>query len=245
MADPETGQSPVQATSNTSEYTPLLPSDRQLISALHESQDFIACHIVKIHGEDSVVWKLRHSLQHWFSSKWGHYFVILLVSADICCIFADFLISLHMCEHAGEKGFNLKAWELADAVLDYASLVFSCLFMAELLGSVFAFGFRYFNSSFHIFDALVIIAAFIIDVLLRGPLEEAGSLVVVLRLWRVFKIIEEFSSGAEDQIAELQEKIDDLEREREDVMKENQQLKHRLRRGYEDADGEVLDGNAS
>ncbi|EXJ71450.1 uncharacterized protein A1O5_05258 [Cladophialophora psammophila CBS 110553] len=239
MADPEPGNSPIHATRNTNEYTPLLPSDRQFISALHQSQDFIACHIVKIHGEDSAVWKLRRSLQHWFSSKWGHYFVILLVAADICCIFADFLISLHICEHAGEKEFHLRAWEQANEVLGYASLVFSCLFVAELLGSVFAFGFRYFNTPFHIFDALVIIAAFIIDVLLRGPLEEAGSLVVVLRLWRVFKIIEEFSSGAEDQLAELQEKIDELERAREDVIKENEQLKHRLRSGYGNADGDV------
>ncbi|OAP61053.1 hypothetical protein AYL99_06057 [Fonsecaea erecta] len=243
MADPEPGYSSAQATGSTNESTPLLPSDRQFISALHQSQDFIACHIVKVHGEDSAVWKLRHSLQRWLSSKWGHYFVILLVSADICCIFADFLISLHICEHAGEKGFNLKAWERANEALDYASLAFSCLFMAELLGSVFAFGFRYFNNSFHIFDALVIITAFIIDVLLRGPLEEAGSLVVILRLWRVFKIIEEFSSGAEDQIAELQDKIDELERAREDVVKENQQLRHRLRSGHEDADGLTPDGD--
>jgi len=38
-------------------------------------------------------------------------------------------------------------------------------------------------------------------------------LIVVGRLWRVFKIIEEFSSGADDQIEELQERIESLEKE--------------------------------
>ena len=36
---------------------------------------------------------------------------------------------------------------------------------------------------------------------------------MVGRLWRVFKIIEEFSSGADDQIEELQERIELLEKE--------------------------------
>lgn len=30
-------------------------------------------------------------------------------------------------------------------------------------------------------------------------LEEAASIVVILRLWRVFKIVEEFSAGASDR----------------------------------------------
>jgi len=233
MDDAET-----QTQYESSEQTPLLRSDRQYIDSLRQSRDFIACHIVKIHGEDSWVWNLRQKLQRFLSSKWGHYSVIALVAADITCIFADFLISLHICEHSGEKGFNRRAWQTADDVLDYVSLAFSCLFMAELLGSVFAFGFNYFRSKFHIFDALVIIAAFVVDVLLRGPIEEAGSLVVVGRLWRVFKIIEEFSSGAEDEILEMQERIEELERQNQAVVKENQDLRFRTR----SADGDNSNG---
>lgn len=49
-------------------------------------------------------------------------------------------------------------------------------------------GDRYFKSKFHCFDAIVIVAGFIVDVCLKGTLEEIGSIVVVLRLWRVFKV---------------------------------------------------------
>jgi len=64
------------------------------------------------------------------------------------------------------------------------------------------------------------VGGFIIDVCLRGTLEEVGSLVVVLRLWRVFKIIEEFSAGAEEQMDALSERIGQLEMENSDLKKE-------------------------
>jgi hypothetical protein len=72
---------------------------------------------------------------------------------------------------------------------------------------------RYFNSWFHAFDATVIVAGFIVDVLLHGILEEVASLVIILRLWRFFKIIEEFSVGAEEQMDGLELRIEKLKRE--------------------------------
>jgi hypothetical protein len=87
---------------------------------------------------------------------------------------------------------------------------------------------RYFNSKFHVFDATVIIAGFVIDVLLHGTIQEASSLVVVGRLWRVFKIIEEFSTGAEEKIVGLQERIEQLEKEKEACTRENEGLKQRV-----------------
>ncbi|KIX07959.1 uncharacterized protein Z518_02613 [Rhinocladiella mackenziei CBS 650.93] len=236
--DPETQPSQ----SNDNEHTPFLSSDRRYLSSLRNSYDLIGTYILQIHGEDSFVWRLRHQLQRFLSSKWGHYFVILLVSADISCIFADFLISLHICDHSSDKDFNRRAWQKADDVLDYVSLAFSCVFMLELLSSVFAFGFNYFQSKFHIFDALVIVAAFIVDVLLRGPIEEAGSLVVVGRLWRVFKIMEEFSSGAEDELAEMQTRIDELQRQKDRVVKQNQELRLRLQYVHSNQDGNEAAG---
>jgi hypothetical protein len=100
--------------------------------------------------------------------------------------------------------------------------------------------FSYFHSWFHWLDATVITAAFVVDVLLKGVLEEVGSLVVVLRLWRVFKvttnntknygmqrrtynkqIIEELSAGADEQMEPLRERCHELE-------VENDQLKHEI-----------------
>lgn len=85
--------------------------------------------------------------------------------------------------------------------------------------------YSYFKSKFHCFDALVILAGFVIDVLLRGVIEEVASLVVILRLWRVVKIIEELSVGAEEQMDSLRERIELLEHENAHLMEELKQLK--------------------
>ena len=56
-------------------------------------------------------------------------------------------------------------------------------------------------------------------------LEEAGSIVVILRLWRVFKIVEEFSAGASDQMDILTELNEKLEKENSDLKRELRTLK--------------------
>ena len=79
----------------------------------------------------------------------------------------------------------------------------------------------YFKSKFHCFDATAILASFLVDILTNGPVEEAGSLIIILRLFRVFKIVEESSTVASEQIDEYEDKI----REMRD---ENQRLRQRL-----------------
>lgn len=83
--------------------------------------------------------------------------------------------------------------------------------MLELILSIWAFGPSYFKSKFHIVDALVVITGFALDLSLHGgAIEEAASLIVVLRLWRVFKIIEELSLGAQEQVEEMEVEIEKL-----------------------------------
>ena len=104
----------------------------------------------------------------------------------------------------------------------------------------------FFASWFHCLDATVIVASFLIDVCLRGIVEEVGSLVVVGRLWRVFKvspcsrqhtetwpslrypqIIDELSAGASEQMEPLHERIEDLEKEIGELKHENEELNKR------------------
>ena len=59
---------------------------------------------------------------------------------------------------------------------------------------------------------------------LHGPVEEAGTLIIILRLFRVFKIVEESSTVAEETLDQLQEKIETLE-------KDNEALRRRLGSG--------------
>ena len=90
----------------------------------------------------------------------------------------------------------------------------------------------YFQSKFHCFDALVITLGFVVDVILHGVVEEIASLVVILRLWRIFKIIEELGAGAADQMSVLQERIEQLELEKVEIRKELTETKAQLDKGH-------------
>jgi len=167
---------------------------------------------------------VRGIVQDFLSSTAQHYTVLGLVSCDLLGIFADIIINLYQCDEVDTD----PKWDDVRNGLGIAGLVFSCLFMLELLGSVWAFGWNYFNSWFHCFDATVIVAGFITDVLLHGILEEVASLVVILRLWRFFKIIEEFSVGAEEQMDGLELRIEQLETANEDLKRELKKQKGTL-----------------
>ena len=73
--------------------------------------------------------------------------------------------------------------------------------------------YRYFRSKFHCFDATTIVVSFLVDALTHGPIEEAGSLLIILRLFRVFKIVEESSTVSVEEIEGYEEKIEQLEKE--------------------------------
>jgi membrane protein insertase Oxa1/YidC/SpoIIIJ len=78
----------------------------------------------------------------------------------------------------------------------------------------------YFSSWFHCFDALVIMISFTVDLLTHGIVEEIASLVVILRLWRFVKIVEELSLGASERMEEMQFKVEELQKENEDLRSE-------------------------
>lgn len=194
------------SSSNDEASQPLLPDS----APFTENPSPLSSRIIAAHN------KGRQVAQEFLSSRAQHYTVLGLVSFDLLGIFADIIISLSLCE----ADISGPVWGDVRNGLGIAGLVFSCLFMVELVLSIWAFGWGYFNSWFHSFDASVIVAGFVVDVLLHGVLEEVASLVVILRLWRFFKIIEEFSVGAEEQMDGLELRIEQLEAENESLKAE-------------------------
>ncbi|KAK0707574.1 hypothetical protein B0H67DRAFT_647747 [Lasiosphaeris hirsuta] len=156
----------------------------------------------------------RRQARALLSSNGKHYVVMALVALDVMAILTDIFIALAACD------FDLEGEEWVPQVrqgLHIFSLVFSAVFLAELLFTVWAFGQQFFQDWFHCFDAIIIVASFIIDVVTRGIVEQIGSIVIVLRLWRFVKIVEELSLGASERIEETESKVDDLERENADL----------------------------
>ncbi|KAL2264930.1 hypothetical protein VTJ83DRAFT_7440 [Remersonia thermophila] len=166
-------------------------------------------------------WRAR--AQTFLSSRVKHYFVLALVTLDVCAILADLLVALVACDLDQKDAPWVRT---TSKVLYPLSLAFGSLFMAELLVTVWAFGWRYFKKWFHAFDAAVIVTSFVVDLATKGIVEEIVSIVIVLRLFRLFKIVEEVSAGAAEEMEELHEEMKKLKAEN-----------HELRRDLEAARG--------
>ena len=91
---------------------------------------------------DSYISLTRSQTRRFLGSNAGHYSILFLVSVDVACIFADFLINIYLCEHecCHYRSEYQDLHNTLDA-LGIISLVFSCLFMVELMASIWAFGF--------------------------------------------------------------------------------------------------------
>jgi voltage-gated hydrogen channel 1 len=81
----------------------------------------------------------KTQVSDFLSSRAQHWTVLGLVSFDLLGIFADIIINLYQCD---EKDTD-PIWDDVRNALGIAGLVFSCLFMLELVLSVWAFGWRW------------------------------------------------------------------------------------------------------
>lgn len=115
---------------------PLLRADRRAQG--DATDDHINEHInwLAPSGEQSYLHTTRTRTQQFLTSKVGHYSVLSLVSLDVACIFAAFIIALFVCDQKHPD----KGWGEAQQALGIVSLAFSCLFMIELLAAIWAFG---------------------------------------------------------------------------------------------------------
>ena len=130
--------------------------------------------------------------------------------------------------------------------LSIFSLAMSCIFLLELLLSLWVEGLRYgpppardapatanadspryLANWLQMFDAFVIVVGFIVDLIEHGMIEKIASLVIILRLWRFVKIVDEFSIEASKQREGLQRRLEELEAENARLRQHHQQCEPR------------------
>ncbi|KAI1167602.1 hypothetical protein F5B18DRAFT_394352 [Nemania serpens] len=159
-------------------------------------------------GPASRLRRTRAQTRRFLLSRAKHWVVLTLILLDVAGILADIFIALITCElHRQDE-----AWVAPTQYgLTVFSLAMSCVFMVELTLSVFADGMRYFTNWFHCLDAFVIVVSFAVDLVQHGLAAEIASLVVVLRLWRFVKIVQEVSVEQAEVMGELRRRVEELE----------------------------------
>jgi hypothetical protein len=81
-------------------------------------------------------------------------------------------------------------------VLSLISTVITTLFLIEIPLTLWSLGFEFYipngpvlHASLHLFDAVIIVTTFVLEVILRGKERELAGLLVILRLWRLLKLV--------------------------------------------------------
>ncbi|KIP09474.1 hypothetical protein PHLGIDRAFT_86519 [Phlebiopsis gigantea 11061_1 CR5-6] len=133
------------------------------------------------------------------SQPW-HYTVIILVLTDSVCVLADLAYTVLSDTCTPAEGPDAPLWL---AVLAHISLAITTLFLVEVPITLWALGAAYYNpfgsfphASLHLFDAFVILGTFVLEIVLKGRERELAGLLIILRLWRLVKLVGGIAVGA-------------------------------------------------
>lgn len=111
--------------------------------------------------------------------------VVCLVIVDCLLVIAELLLDLKIFELSEHE------YDLAPKVLHYSSICILGIFLIEISVRLYALRLEFFKHKLEVFDAIVVIVSFVLDIVFRdneGP-ESGAGLLVVLRLWRVARIL--------------------------------------------------------
>jgi len=188
-----------------SEQEPLLPAHNP--SSNGQSAD-----------EDGPYYRYRHKTAHVLEHPRLHKIVIALITVDAICVLTDLAYSFlsTSCEPPG--GEDSPAWL---EVLARISLGITTLFLIEIPLNLWAFGLQFMNpfgsvlhGGLHFFDTIIILTTFTLEVILRGKERELAGLLVILRLWRLVKLVGGVAVGAgeieEETVKALEETKSEL-----------------------------------
>lgn len=141
-------------------------------------KDVFSIHRSFYHPQLSIRKKIKLFLQ----SNRFHALVIVFILLDIICVAGEIIISAEKHKH--------HYIESLEHALKYLGFIILTLFVIELLLKFIFLRKEFLGSKLEIFDAIVILISFGIEVaFLFQELTVAWSLVVLLRLWRLTRII--------------------------------------------------------
>ncbi|KAG1756532.1 uncharacterized protein EDB91DRAFT_1241583 [Suillus paluster] len=164
--------------SSSGEQQPLLPYPYDEVGASPERPK----------GTISV-W--RENVSRIVESQRFHTFVIALIVIDATCVLVDlgYTVLSDECAPSDENPAWLEA-------LANVSLAITTLFLIEIPITLWAFGIRFYipfsgitHAALHLFDAAIIVTTFILEFVLQGRERELAGLLIILRLWRLVKLV--------------------------------------------------------
>lgn len=108
-------------------------------------------------------------------------------------------------------------------MLSLISTIITTLFLIEIPLTLWSLGFEFYDprgrfphATLHIFDAVIIITTFVLEVVLRGKERELAGLLIILRLWRLLKLVGGVAVGSGELEEDTYKDLARVKRELED-----------------------------
>ncbi|XP_073769852.1 voltage-gated hydrogen channel 1 isoform X1 [Danio rerio] len=97
-------------------------------------------------------------------------------------------------------------------VFHYLSLALLTFFMVELAGKIFAYRLEFLHHKFEVFDGIVVVVSFILDIIYISKEDafDAMGLLILLRLWRVARIINGILVSVQNRANHRVEKLKEI-----------------------------------
>lgn len=125
----------------------------------------------------------RSLLRKLFSSHRFQVVIICLVVLDALLVLAELILDLKIIKPDRNN--------YAARVFHFLSIAILTFFMMEVFLKIYVFRLEFFHHKFEILDTVVVVVSFVLDIVLvfREHEFEALGLLILLRLWRVARII--------------------------------------------------------
>ena len=127
----------------------------------------------------------REKVEYVFNTSKFQIVIVCLVILDCLFVIAELLIDMNIVRLPNHES------NIAPKVFHYCSLSVLSLFLIEIIVRIYALRLKFFKHKLEMFDAIIVIVSFVLDIVYRnndGP-ESGVGLLVVLRLWRVTRIL--------------------------------------------------------
>ncbi|KAG9318790.1 hypothetical protein JVU11DRAFT_891 [Chiua virens] len=134
---------------------------------------------------------MRETVAQFLESRRLHTFVLTLIAIDAACVITDIAYGF-LADGCG-PGVELPFWL---EILANISLAITTFFILEIPFALWAFGLKYYvpfcgfeHAPLHLFDAIIVITTFVLEFVLKGRERELVGLLVILRVWRLVKLV--------------------------------------------------------
>ncbi|EDO34401.1 predicted protein [Nematostella vectensis] len=156
----------------------------------------------------------------------AQYTIIALVIIDCIIVIAELLVDLEILKVHHDNP--------APHILHDVSIAILSLFIIELIVKIYAMGMEFFHHKLEVFDGIVVIVSFALDIAFSGGnAAEGASLLIILRLWRVTRIVNGIILSVkmqdEKKIHHLHKVIEELQEELDRLKTRNAELENELK----------------